>query len=454
MCGIAGNSFGDVSKASTMLDRLKHRGPDGRGIITIGSTVHGHVRLSLVDLTEASAQPFQRNKTVLSFNGEIWNYKELRAELTSVGELFTTTGDTEVLAALLGKYGIAGLNKADGMFAFAWSSNAETWLVRDGRGKIPLYVRKEETGWSWASERKAFGYGGQVEALAPGTALNVTTGESVVWFNDEQKVAFDSSAVLDCLRVGVRKRLAADAPVCCLISGGMDSAMVLALALETSKSVTAFTAYFDDRSEDLKSARRLCSEWGVKLVEVKAEADKENYVAALSAIEISSKAQIEIAVLCLPLAEAIQCHGFKACLSGEAADELFGGYGNFCIKASKADDATIAELRLAQVRKMARGNFIRCNKVFMAHGVECRLPFMEENLVQMVTSATKAQNPPGKKLLKQAAEKILPRWVISRQKETFQGAGGTAAAAELLFKSPKQFYNSELKARFGIIPKD
>jgi asparagine synthase (glutamine-hydrolysing) len=174
----------------------------------------------------------------------------------------------------------------------------------------------------------------------------------------------------------------------------------------------------------------------------------------MESIEIPSKAQIEIAVLCVPLAKRIAAEGFKACLSGEAADELFGGYGNFCIQASRETDDGVIRLRLEQLAKMSRGNFVRCNKAFMAGGVECRLPFMEQRLVESAVQLTKSESPPGKKLLKMAAESILPKWIINRPKDTFQGASGVADEIARRIASPTKFYNSELRKRFGYLPED
>jgi asparagine synthase (glutamine-hydrolysing) len=175
---------------------------------------------------------------------------------------------------------------------------------------------------------------------------------------------------------------------------------------------------------------------------------------AIQTIEISSKAQIEIAMLCLPLAERIYAEGFRAVLSGEAADELFGGYGNFCIQASKVTSPGVVALRKSSLAKMSRGNFVRCNKAFMSSGVECRLPFMEQELVERVILLNKEESPLNKKLLKQAAQDILPGWVIKRQKDTFQGGSGVSAAIAKQVANPVKFYNNELKKKYGYIPKD
>ncbi len=452
MCGIAGSFGGNEKQVATMLDRIQHRGPDGRGLVVHDKAVHGHVRLALVDLTEGSAQPFRRKGSTLSFNGEIWNYKELKSESPNT---FSTTGDTEVLADQLDQLGLVCLPFLDGMFAFAWSSpDGEHWLVRDSFGKIPLYVAKTPTGYLWASERKAFPRGLKPIAVPPGHAFNLATGEWLKWYHLPTHKTTSSSDVLALLKDGVDKRLAADAPVCCLISGGLDSSIILALAQQRSNNVTAFTAKFASDADDLKSARRLCSDLGIRLIEVPIEISTELRQEAIHSIEIASKAQIEIAMLCLPLARRIYAEGFRACLSGEAADELFGGYGNFCIKASKMKGKEILPLRREQLSKMSRGNFVRCNKAFMAAGVECRLPFMEQELVERVVNLAKEESPTGKQLLKKAAAPLLPGWVIKRQKDTFQGGSGLAAEMARQVANPLIVYNNELRKEFGYLPKD
>lgn len=455
MCGIAGTIGAKAADVESMLNRIRHRGPDGQGIFDHGGVIHGHVRLALVDLSSASAQPFRRDGSTLTFNGEVWNFRQLREELTVAGEPFVTTGDTEVLAAMLNRYGLQCLPQIDGMFAFAWSSpSAGHWLVRDSFGKIPLYVAKTRTGFAWASERKSFALGVRAIAIPPGYAFNLGTGEWLRWYQMPAKTACSAPRVLQLLRAGVAKRLDADAPVCCLISGGLDSSVILALAKEIRPDVVAFTAVFDRNAEDARSARKLCADLSVKLVEVPVSLDDQGILQALSAIEIPSKAQIEIATLCLPLARRVYEEGFRACLSGEASDELFGGYGNFCIQASKQDDAGVVELRREQLAKMARGNFVRCNKAFMAYGVECRLPFMEQQLVEAAVQLGKSESKPGKVLLKEACRDVLPSWIIKRQKDTFQGGSGISNEIARRFPSPIKYYNSELKKLFGYLPEN
>tara|TARA_R110002110_G_scaffold86024_5_gene224500 strand:+ start:3993 stop:5378 length:1386 start_codon:yes stop_codon:yes gene_type:complete len=461
MCGIAG-SFGieDGEKlVEEMLGRIAHRGPDGKGLQRYGDAVHGHVRLALRDLTDASAQPFSKQGGVLCYNGELWNDLDLKADAESRGRTFCTTGDTEVLAALLDEKGEAALSDLDGMFALAYSKGEDHFVARDLFGKIPVYIAKVSKGkYLWASERKAFPKKLNPLAVPAGCLFDLVTGQWRRHYTmpNEKMATTDASKcwVLEALRAGVEKRMSADAPVCVLVSGGLDSSSILALALEKTNNVTAYTATFDRSSEDARSARRICDHFGVSLVEVPVDASTSAVKKAMLCVEISSKAQIEIATLCLPLAKRIYSDGFKACLSGEAADELFGGYGNFCIKASKASDSEVVVMRKQQLAKMARGNFVRCNKAFMAHGVECRLPFMEQSLVECTVQLGKAKSPLGKKLLKEATEPILPAWVTKRQKDTFQGGSGLSKKVANDIANPVRYYNSQLRSLFGYLPKD
>lgn len=457
MCGIAGvyNStsldlFCDdpAGVVEGMLDKIKHRGPDASGIESIGKCIHGHVRLSLVDLSSGSDQPFVKSSSVLSFNGEIWNYKELKRDLNSYS--FKTKGDTEVLMAQLDTYGLGCLNRLDGMFAFAYSSDDGHYLVRDRHGKIPLYYCEEGGSIKWASERKAFSRHDKPVALPAGHILNLESGELSRWYNMKDAEPLDEDSTIRLLKQGVAKRMQLDADICCLISGGIDSSLILTIAKEIRADICAYTAVFDERSPDLLAARRLCSELDTKLIEVKVS--EPDIAEAINTIEISSKAQIEIASLCIPLAKRISSDGFKACLSGEAADELFGGYGNFCIKSAKANDEEVLDLRMQQLSKMSRGNFVRCNKAFMAHGVECRLPFMEDDLVDRAIQSSLSYSPAGKKLLKRASTGVVPDFIIKRKKETFQGASNLSSYLSKKYTSPIKEYNNESKRIFGYRP--
>src|SRR3990167_497564 len=122
MCGIVGAYHADWFDVGAAVRRLAHRGPDGSGVVEHLGVIHGHTRLAIFDTTAASAQPFLYRDGCLSYNGELWNFRQLRADLEQFGHTFSTTGDTEVVAASLVEWGAAAIDKFDGMFCFAWSS--------------------------------------------------------------------------------------------------------------------------------------------------------------------------------------------------------------------------------------------------------------------------------------------------------------------------------------------
>lgn len=454
MCGLVGAYAMPGIDLAFGLERIRHRGPDGSGIAEDAAMRHGHVRLAVQDLNARSDQPFRLGGGVLTFNGEIWNFAALRAELaTLTHHVFVTSGDTEVLALALDHWGMPGaLDHLDGMFAFAWSKDGAAWLARDRFGKIPLYVHRRDDGYVWASERKAFP-GLWFDALPPGDALDLTTGKIHHWYRLPDAGGGAADGILAQLETGVERRLVADAPLCCLLSGGLDSSLIATLAKRHKPDLVAFTAVMDDEpSLDLDAAKRVAASLNMPLEIVRVRApDVAALEAAATTIELPSKAQVEIATLCIPLAAAIRANGFKVVLSGEAADELFGGYGSMIIKGYRADDAAWRAIRMRQLAKMARGNFVRCNKVFMAHGVECRLPFMDRDLVETVINLSKADCPPGKGLLKRHAARLgLADKIIRRTKQTFQGGAGTDRAALKAVARPRAFYRTVIANHFGL----
>lgn len=452
MCGIAG-SYNDGSfDVEAAVRSLIHRGPDAQGVESHGPAVHGHARLSIIDPSPLSNQPFRYRDGMLSFNGEIWNFRELRDELRLLGHSFATNGDTEVLAAAMSEWGAGALERIDGMFAFAWTDPTTRILCRDRFGKVPIYVGRADAGFYWASERKGLA-GRPARPLPAGAFLDLRTGAVTQWYCLEDNAAgLSQPDIAALLRDSVGKRMVSDAPLCCLISGGVDSSFILTLAKEMNPGIVAFTAYLEGGpTDELDHARRLCRDLGVELREVAVSRPSHaDLTEAVRVIEIPMKAQVEIASMCLPLAREISRGGFKVLLSGEGADELFGGYGSMCIKGSAADDSAWRGIRVGQVKKMSRGNFVRCNKAFMSAGVECRLPFLDRGLVEAVLSMSKQDCPPGKAALKRAAEASgVPSRITRRVKQTFQGGAGMDRAAAVAVAKPASFYRSEAVRLYG-----
>lgn len=446
MCGIVA-ATGDVD-IEPLLNMIAHRGPDGRGVYHDGGVHLGHVRLAIQDTSDAAAQPMRVDNIVLAYNGELWNVEELRA--TMPDRDWRTTSDTEVLAALISEHGVAALDLLDGMFALVWDDGSDVWASRDRWGKVPLYYAEANGEIIVASERKALPRG-PARRFEPGVAVEITTMRTHRWAEPVEPADLEPESIIEMLRDGVRKRLIGDRPACFLLSGGLDSSLILHFATELHPAPVAYTAVFDDASPDLEAARRVADHYGVPLIEVPVPTPTPQLIEqAVRTVESSMKAQVEIALAHAPLMRAIANDGFRIALSGEAADELFFGYGNLCIQASRAtsDDEYRAVIGSA-ISKMSRGNFLRVNKVMMSAGVEGRLPFMEEKLVASVLSSTRETNGTNKRALKAAASRVLPSWVVKRRKETFQGATGITAAALDAVGSPTRFYHAEEKRIFG-----
>lgn len=478
MCGIVGALRGSLdARASAAIAALRHRGPDGDGIWFGSRFWLGHTRLAIVDVTSASAQPFRSGDVVLTFNGEIWNFRELRSELEREGVRFTTSGDTEVLAAAIGRWGEGALERVEGMFSLAWTTDGgETIRVaRDRFGETPLHIFEARGALAFASEVKgvlALGVApAAVRWVEPGTVLRVDRDGRVErrrWYSVPDRSAALAgvreedarSMVRVGLGVGVMERAFADVPVCTLLSGGIDSS---AVALHLSRELPGLVAYAatleGSRSSDMPAARAVAKYLGVELREVvvpRPSADDLRDV--VLAIETASKAQVEIGWACVHLARRIRADGFRVAYSGEGSDELWGSYGMAHHGIEKRGwYAYRRELFAGQHRK----NFARCNKVFMAAGVECRLPFLSTGLVETALSLPRGVvrgergGPKSwKRVLTEAYRDSLPSVVLDRAKVTFQsgvGGDGLQGACAAVVHDPARYYRAVLRGTYGEI---
>jgi len=372
MCGIAGTfHWPDGASLTDALTRaIAHRGPDGSGRYSspAGDVHLGHRRLSIIDLSPTGAQPMVRDGLALSYNGELYNYLELRAELEAGGVRFRGTSDTEVLLEAWRRWGTACLPRLRGMFAFAVfdERTGELVLARDQLGIKPLFVLQRGDGVAFASELKALagslGPSLRVDAAAmvasllyywvpdsrcayrevtklpPGTWLRFRP-DGVVQrgrFWDLRAVAEEAAdrPAADLAAVvadSTRRHLLADVPVATFLSGGLDSSFLTALAAGEG-DVTAYTIGFrpeDARLEampdDLRYARVVAERFDVKLEEIEIAPQVLDLLPHLVHHldePIGDPAAINTYLICLAAREA----GVKVMLSGMGADELFGGY--------------------------------------------------------------------------------------------------------------------------------
>lgn len=377
MCGLIGYS-GDFHTTALQsgLAAIGHRGPDGSGIFldrSLGIGL-GHARLAILDLSPQGHQPMANadGRVVLVFNGEIYNFRELRAGLVSRGHAFRGHSDTEVLLNLYLAEGEGMLPKLNGIFAFAlWDSRSHSLLLaRDGLGVKPLYFAATEAGLAFASEIKGLlhlvpevraldtpaldrylsflwcpGEGTPfkgVRKLKPGEALTARAGRierQWNWYRLPQfravKGDLDESSVLagtlEGLRRAVERQLVADVPVGAFLSGGLDSSAIVALAREQNPDIRCFTINVADGIEegavdDLPYARRVAKHLGVHLEEIRIDAarmagDLENMVAQLDE-PLADPAPLNV----LYISQLARQHGIKVLLSGAGGDDLFSGY--------------------------------------------------------------------------------------------------------------------------------
>jgi asparagine synthase (glutamine-hydrolysing) len=400
MCGIAGcYQQADGQKlVDIMTDRIAHRGPDSRGSwshedgrLTMNL---GFRRLSIIDLSAAANQPMTKEGLTLVFNGELYNYKALRAELTSRGIRFRTESDTEVVLEAWRCWGPDALTKFRGMFAFALADprSGELVLARDPFGIKPLYYLPRGDGLVFASELKAL-------VAATGSELRIEPGALVAsmlyYWLPEQRCAIDRVRKLpggswaQCRSDGtvtvrqywriadvaaqaaagppadlgpviedsVAAHLVADVPVSSFLSGGLDSSIVTVLAHQANPEIDAYTIAFRPQDQRLEAmpddavyARKVAARYGIKLHEIEVSPDIVSTLPRMVDVldePIGDPAAINTLLMC----EAARERGVKVILSGMGADELFGGYRKHlaCLLASRYS-AIPASLRHLVVR--------------------------------------------------------------------------------------------------------
>ena len=453
MCGIIGGYGNQIEKG---IKALLHRGPDAQGIVKVGQITLGHTRLAILDLDSRSNQPFTYGQVALVFNGEIWNYKQVRMDLQQAGCVFRTTGDTEVVAAALKMWGVNALPRLNGMFAIAWTEDGETlYLARDRFGEIPLHLARQRP-FFFASEKKALLAIGMnpkaIDDLPPGyyAMITPTSYQQLSYYNlPTQPALISGEQARNCLFQfignGLTERTISDVPVCTLLSGGIDSSVVAYFLKQKLPNLVAYTAVFNPKSQDLKNAY-LIAEWlGIELREIKVPLPSPDDLSrVIECIEMPYKAQVEIGWPCLKLAEAMRADGFKVTFSSEGSDELWASYG-FAYHALKTQNwhTYRKELFLSQAHK----NFSRCNKIFMAHSIECRLPFLHPPLVEFAISLPQSIIQTGrsrpKAIIQDAFRGKLPESITHRPKVAFQDGMGLKEAITKILPSPKRFYNAE-----------
>ena len=439
-------------KALRMSQKIRHRGPDWSGIYCGGSAILAHERLSIVD-PESGGQPLfsPDKKQVLAVNGEIYNHQEIRRRYAGRYE-FQTGSDCEVILALYRDKDINFLEDINGIFAFAlYDEEKDAFLIaRDPIGVIPLYIGYDSDGTVYvASELKALeGHCERYEPFLPGHYYwSEEPGMKRYYHRDwfEYEAVKDNEASVDAIRdaltAAVKRQLMSDVPYGVLLSGGLDSSVISAIAekfsehrIEDNSQTRAYWPRLHSFAVGLKGAPDLAK---AKLVadHIGTVHHEINYTIqegldairdVIYFIETYDVTTVRASTPMYLLARVIKSMGIKMVLSGEGADEVFGGYLYF----HKAPNAkAFHEETVRKLSKLHYYDCLRANKSLSAWGVEGRVPFLDKEFLDVAMRTNpEAKMCPGstieKKIVREAFADMLPAEIAWRQKEQFSDGVG------------------------------
>ncbi|MDG3580922.1 asparagine synthase B [Galbibacter pacificus] len=435
-----------------MSKRVRHRGPDWSGIYSDDKAILAHERLAIVD-PASGKQPLlsEDGKLILAANGEIYNHRELRKQFEGK-YTFKTESDCEVILALYKEKGADFIDEMNGIFGFAIydTEKDEYFVARDHMGIIPLYIGWDKNGTFYvASELKALeGVCTKIQLFPPGHYLHSSDGEFKKWYVrdwTEYDAVKDNETsiqkIKEALEAAVHRQLMSDVPYGVLLSGGLDSSVTSAIAKKYAEkrieSDDASEAWWPrlhsfsvglEGSPDLAAAQKVADHIGTVHHEIKFTIQEgldaiKDVVYNLETYDITT---IRASTPMYLMARVIKSMGIKMVLSGEGADELFGGYLYF----HKAPNAK--EFHEETVRKLSKLHMydcLRANKSLAAWGIEGRVPFLDKEFMDVAMSI----NPQDKMIngermekwvVRKAFESYLPESVAWRQKEQFSDGVG------------------------------
>ena len=436
----------------TMSKRIRHRGPDWSGIYNHPNAIMAHERLAIVDPTSGKQPLLNENKSlILAANGEIYNHRELRKQFEGRYS-FQTESDCEVLLALYQEKGASFMDELNGIYAFAiYDTQKDTYFIaRDHMGIIPLYMGWDAHGTFYvASELKAMeGVCTKIELFPPGHYMESGDSQPTQWYqrdwNEFSEVKDNQTSIADlhdALSEAVQRQLMSDVPYGVLLSGGLDSSITSALAkkfaskrVESDNTQAAWWPQLHsfsvglEGSPDLAAARKVADHIGTVHHEIKFTIQEgldaiKDVIHHLETYDITT---IRASTPMFLMARAIKSLGIKMVLSGEGADELFGGYLYFH-KAPSAKE--FHEETVRKLHKLHQYDCLRANKSLAAWGIEGRVPFLDKEFMDVAMRL----NPKDKMIteermekwvVRKAFESYLPESVVWRQKEQFSDGVG------------------------------
>lgn len=445
MCGIAG-FVGANARARTleMVKAIRHRGPDGERVWDHGDVSMGHAHLKVTGDVE---QPAVSGDRAVVFNGEIYNY----------AGFLPGSSDTMALADVILKDGMDSFLKAapsiDGEYAFAYFDGSGLMLARDPAGIKPLFYGRSGDGFGFASERKALMRAGirEIKALAPGHVYHDGAEREAIGlppYDPAIKDVAEASVALDeALAHAVSLRAHKDAAVA--FSGGVDCSLIGAMSGLPMCTVGLKGSY------DVRAAKKAASLMGVEKRHVVYEFDEDDVEDALPevayAVESADPMKVSIALPLFILAREARRDGYKVLLSGQGADELFGGYARH---ESAAGDGRLPGALQHDLEHIAEVNLERDDAATMAHGIELRVPYLDMRVIgvaQRTDPSLKVyfdgKNYIRKYVLRKMSEKYLPREVSYAPKKAIQYGTSTRKTLEKLalkrnFKDTKGYLQS------------
>lgn len=435
-----------------MSKKIRHRGPDWNGIFANDKAILAHERLAIVDPASGKQPLFSKDgKLVLAANGEIYNHRELRKQFDGKYD-FQTQSDCEVILALYQEKGPSFLDEMNGIFGFALydTEKDEYFIARDHMGIIPLYMGWDANGTFYvASELKALeGTCTKIELFPPGHYLQSSDGELKRWYTRDwmeyDAVKENETSIQEikkALEDAVHRQLMSDVPYGVLLSGGLDSSVTSAIAKKYSQKriesgdtkdawwpqLHSFSVGLEG-SPDLAAAQKVADHIGTVHHEIKFTIQEgldaiKDVVYNLETYDITT---IRASTPMYLMARVIKSMGIKMVLSGEGADELFGGYLYFH-KAPSAKD--FHEETVRKLDKLHMYDCLRANKSLAAWGIEGRVPFLDKEFMDVAMRI----NPKDKMIngermekwvVRKAFEDMLPESVAWRQKEQFSDGVG------------------------------
>ncbi|WP_445381527.1 asparagine synthase B [Robiginitalea sp. IMCC43444] len=435
-----------------MSRKIRHRGPDWSGIYDSGKAILTHERLAIVD-PASGKQPLVSpdGQLILAANGEIYNHRQLRKQFEGKYS-FKTESDCEVILALYQEKGADFLDELNGIFGFAIYDSArdEYFIARDHMGIIPLYIGWDKNGTFYvASELKALeGHCTRIELFPPGHYMRRADEGFIRWYKRDwreyEAVAenkTDISALREALEAAVHRQLMSDVPYGVLLSGGLDSSITSAIAkkyakmrIESDDTTDAWWPQLHsfsvglEGSPDLAAARKVADHIGTVHHEIKFTIQEgldalRDVIYQLETYDITT---IRASTPMYLMARVIKSMGIKMVLSGEGADELFGGYLYFHKAPGPRD---FHEETVRKLDKLHMYDCLRANKSLAAWGIEGRVPFLDKEFMDVAMRI----NPKDKMIngermekwvLRKAFEDYLPESVAWRQKEQFSDGVG------------------------------